>query len=99
MDYTIEITIDKLEVNKSDGAVYNIFYTLTVSKGDISKSLQTYVRHLPVNENSFTQYEDLTQDQVVGWITPREENVEYLKGIIQEEENEPTYFPPLPWQS
>lgn len=97
MDYVTEITIDKLEVNKSDGAVYNIFYTLTVSKGDISKSLQTYVRHLSVNENSFTPYEELTHDQVVSWITPKEENIEYLKSIIQEEETEPTHFPPLPW--
>ena len=97
MDYVTEITIDKLEVNKSDGAVYNIFYTLTVSKGDISKSLQTYVRHLPVNENSFTPYEELTHDQVFGWITPKEENVEYLKSLITEEETEPTHFPPLPW--
>jgi hypothetical protein len=97
MSYSTEITIDKLEVNKSDGAVYNIFYTLTVSKGETSKSLQTYIRHLPVNENSFTPYEDLTQEQVVSWITPKEENIEYLKSLIDEEESEPTYFPPLPW--
>lgn len=97
MEYTTEINITKLEVNKSDGSVYNIFYDITVTKGDISKTKSSYQRHLPVNPNAFTAYEDLTESQVKGWVNVNQSDVDILLAEIAEEEDNMTHFPDLPW--
>lgn len=48
----------------------------------------------------FTPYNQLTQDQVWGWINPsidRSEVEANLQAMIDEQKNPPVVTPPLPW--
>lgn len=63
-------------------------------------------QNVPLSSDSpFTPYEDLTQDQVIGWVKDAmgpervaeiEANVEQQ---IENQRNPPVVTPPLPWQS
>ena len=49
---------------------------------------------------SFTPYDQLTQEQVWGWINPsidRPEIEANLQSMIDEQKNPPVVTPPLPW--
>jgi hypothetical protein len=55
--------------------------------------------------NPFTPYEDLTQDQVIGWVKDamgEERVVEIESNVakqIENQKNPPVVSPPLPWAS
>ena len=97
MAYTTNITIDKLEVNKSDDSVYNILYTLSLTENDVTKSKKCDQRHLAVNEDSFTPLDELTEAQVVSWINLKEQDVEILRAAVAEEISNSTYIINPPW--
>ena len=54
------------------------------------------------NLENFTPYKDLTEEQVLGWIFAvvpdlKEMSEQTVKTIIENQENPPIIYPPLPW--
>jgi hypothetical protein len=50
----------------------------------------------------FTPYDQLTQNQVWGWVNPQIDRTEIesnLQALIDEQKNPPVVTPPLPWSN
>jgi hypothetical protein len=82
--------------------VYCVGYQLTVTNDDGSASTSGSVG-IPLSSDTFTPYDQLTQDQVVGWVQAAlgAEQViglqDALTNQIAEKKNPPVVIPPLPW--
>jgi hypothetical protein len=83
--------------------VFTVYWTVSAIDGDYSSSAYGSTG-IPVDESgSFTPYNQLTKDQVIGWVktamgsdavTSLEEN---LDKQIQDQINPPVVSPALPW--
>ena len=82
--------------------VYCVGYQLNATNNDGSASASGSVG-IPLSGDTFTPYNQLTQDQVIGWVKTAL-NAEQVAGLqdalanqIAEKKNPPTVTPPLPW--
>jgi len=83
--------------------VYCVGYQLTATNDDGSASASGTVG-IPLSSDTFTPYDQLTQDQVVGWVQAAL-GAEQVAGLqdalanqIAEKKNPPVVTPPLPWE-
>jgi len=83
--------------------VYCVGYSLNATNDDGSASASGTVG-IPLSSDTFTPYDQLTQDQVVGWVQAAL-GAEQVAGLqdalanqIAEKKNPPVVTPPLPWE-
>lgn len=105
MAITYKWSLGPLECIPSENGLANVVktvrwrYTGDDGNNHISSTCGSVVLESP-NPNTYIQYADLTQDVVVGWITPIL-NVESLSTMItldiENQINPPFVTPPLPW--
>ena len=93
----MNITISQLERNTADGVVVTAHWNAVVTDGDYSARAygsQGFTR----DENSpeFIAFEDLTEADVVGWLTLDEGLEDNLLAQIEEQKN-PTTVTGKPW--
>lgn len=102
MTATAEWNIATLERHLSDGVVYTGHWTVSLEEQGESAGAYGSVGFSDPDPDSFTPYDQLTKDQVVGWIknTLGEEQVtsieESLDAQIQQKLN-PTDASGIPW--
>ena len=102
MTATIEWNIAQLERHLADGAVYTAHWTVSLEEEGESASAYGSVGFSDPDPADFTPYDELTKEQVVGWVKDAlgEEQVtsveESLENQIQEKLN-PTDSPGIPW--
>jgi uncharacterized GH25 family protein len=83
----------------SDGFVVTVHYNVSATDGDYSASTYGTVGYTEQPDESYTPYEQLTQEQVVGWVQESlgKDTVEAsLAGQIEAQKN-PTQVSGLPW--
>ena len=80
--------------------VKTVHWNLSGVDGDYSASVYSTCS-LPAPEGSFTSYDDLTQDQVLGWIWANGVDQDSAEAAVQQQidnqKNPPVVTPPLPW--
>jgi hypothetical protein len=102
MTATTEWNIAQLERHLTDGAVYTAHWTVSLEEEGESASAYGSVGFSDPDPTDFTPYDELTKEQVVGWVKDAlgEEQVtsveESLANQIQEKLN-PTDSPGIPW--
>jgi hypothetical protein len=102
MTATTEWNIAQLERHLTDGAVYTAHWTVSLEEEGESASAYGSVGFSDPDPTDFTPYDELTKEQVVGWVKDvlGEEQVtsveESLANQIQEKLN-PTDSPGIPW--
>jgi hypothetical protein len=85
--------------------VYTIHYSVSGADGDYTGSSYGTVGVTYDPATPFTPYADLTQDQVIGWVTSAlgaEQVAEYEANVSQQiadQANPPVVTPALPWAS
>lgn len=105
---TKQWVISQLECKIQDGDLQNVVYTIhyrrqaTEVDGDKTYFAETYsTLSLPAPDPSdFTPYEDLTKEQVEGWLDellPVSDIDASLDAQIELQKNPTTSTPPLPW--
>ncbi len=83
----------------SDGFVVTVHYNVSATDGDYSASTYGTVGYTEQPDESYMPYDELTQEQVVGWIQESlgKDTVEAsLAGQIEAQKN-PTQVSGLPW--
>jgi hypothetical protein len=83
----------------SDGFVVTVHYNVSATDGDYSASTYGTVGYTEQPDESYTPYEELTQEQVVGWVQESlgKDTVEAsLAGQIEAQKN-PVQVSGLPW--
>ena len=101
MSTTYTWTIDNMFTvdTPEPGFVVNVVWTLTGVDGQYTASIGGN-SVFTVQEGTFTPYDQLTQEQVWGWINPsidRPEIEANLQAMIDEQKNPSVVTPPLPW--
>lgn len=105
---TKQWVISQLECKIQEGDLQNVVYTIhyrrqaTEVDGDKTYFAETYsTLSLPAPDPSdFTPYEDLTKEQVEGWLDellPVSDIDASLDAQIELQKNPTTSTPPLPW--
>jgi hypothetical protein len=85
----------------SDGFVVTVHYNVSATEGDYSASTYGTVGFTEQPDESYTPYEELTQEQVVGWVQDalNKDTVEAsLAGQIEALKH-PTQATGLPWSA
>ena len=83
----------------SDGFVVTVHYNVSATEGEYSASTYGTVGYTEQPDESYTPYEELTQEQVVGWVQDAlgKDTVEAsLAGQIEALKH-PTQATGLPW--
>ena len=92
------ITINNLERNTADNCVVTVHWLANLTDGDYSASAygtQSFTRD--ENSPTFIAFEDLTEADVVGWLTLDEGLEANLQAQI-DEQKAPTTVSGTPWQ-
>ena len=90
-----------LEQGNSD-VVITVHWSCTGVNGDYSTNVYGTCG-VPYSGGNFTPYEDLTQDEVLGWVwsngVDKDEIEANVERQIQDLINPPVITPPLPWSA
>jgi hypothetical protein len=82
--------------------VFNVHWTCAGTEGDYSASVINTCQ-IPYAGGEFTPYEDLTQEEVLGWIwsngVDKDATEEAVEQQIENQINPPVVTPPLPWSA
>ena len=93
----MEITINQLERIIADGAVITAHWNASVVDGDYSaRAYGTQSFEPNPDSPEFIPYEDLTEEEVVGWLTLDEGLEANLEAQIESQKN-PTDASGVPW--
>jgi hypothetical protein len=91
------------EKDGEEDVVFTVHWTLTGTDGTYNGSVYGSVGVNVDPEEPFTPYEDLTQEQVIGWVKDalgEDQVASYEENVAQQIENQinpPIVTPPLPW--
>ena len=81
--------------------VVTVHWSCNGVDGDYSGSVYSTCSFAVVQGEAFTPYDQLTQDQVLGWIwangVDKDATEAAVEGQIQNQINPPIVSPPLPW--
>ena len=88
-----------LEQGNAD-VVFNVHWTCAGTDGTYSESVINTCQ-VTYSGNTFTPYEQLTQEQVLGWIwsagVDKNATEAAVEQMLQNQINPPVVTPPLPW--
>lgn len=93
------------EYEGATDVVFTVHWTLNGTDGEYTGSAYGSQGLALDPEGSFTPYEDLTQEQVIGWVhnaMGEEQVAAYETAVIKQiddAKNPPVVNPPLPWVS
>ena len=80
--------------------VFTVHWTLSGTDGTYNGSVYSTCS-VPAPEGTFTPYDQLTQDQVLGWIWANGVDKDSAEAAVQQQIdnqiNPPVVTPPLPW--
>lgn len=80
--------------------VFNVHWTCSGVDGDYSSSVYSTCS-VPAPEGQFTPYDQLTQEQVLGWVWGSGVDKDATEAAVQQQLdnqiNPPVVTPPLPW--
>ena len=80
--------------------VFNVHWTCAGTDGTYNGSVYSTCS-VPAPEGTFTPYDQLTQDQVLGWIWANGVDKQSAEAAVQQQIdnqiNPPVVTPPLPW--
>jgi hypothetical protein len=80
--------------------VFNVHWTCAGTDGTYNASVYSTC-NIPYTGTSFTPYEDLTQDEVLGWVWANGVDQAATEAAVQQQINNqinpPVITPPLPW--
>jgi len=95
----MEIKINQMERDLPDGEVTQVHWTAMVEDGEFSASSYGSVGFHRTDESpAFVGFDDLTEDMVVGWVTPElPENLEENLVAQIAEQKAPTRDTGMPW--
>lgn len=101
---TPEWNIAQLERHLSDGAVYTAHWTVNLQDQGESAGCYGSIGLSDPDPANFTPYEQLTQEQVIGWVKDKlgEEQVVSIEAALAtqiEQKLHPTNAQGLPWGS
>jgi len=101
---TPEWNIAQLERHLSDGAVYTAHWTVNLQDQGESAGCYGSIGFSDPDPANFTPYEQLTQEQVIGWVKDKlgEEQVVSIEAALAtqiEQKLHPTNAQGLPWAS
>lgn len=97
MSATITWSIDQLERNVSDGLVTVSHWRVTAVDGDSFASNYGSVSHERAEE--FVPFEDLTQEEVIGWVKAKLDSEEIEASLLAQidAQKNPVSATGLPW--
>lgn len=103
---TIVWTVNALDCYPhADGqadVVFTVHWTCAGTDGTYNASVYSTCG-VPAPGTSFTPYEDLTQDQVLGWCWDNGVNKDATEAAVEQQLNNqinpPVVTPPLPWSA
>jgi hypothetical protein len=82
--------------------VFNVHWSCTATDGEYSAGVINTCQ-VSYSGGSFTPYEDLTQDDVLGWIwangVDKDITEAAVEQMLQNQINPPVVTPPLPWSA
>ena len=82
--------------------VFTVHWTCSGTDGTYNASVYSTCA-IPAPTTNFTPYEDLTQDQVLGWVwangVDKEATEEAVVQQLNNQINPPVIQPPLPWSA
>jgi hypothetical protein len=82
--------------------VFNVHWTCAGVQDTYSASVYNTCQ-VPYAGGQFTPYEDLTQEEVLGWIwangVDKDVTEEAVQSMINNQINPPVVTPPLPWSA
>ena len=88
--------------NGNADVVFNVHWTCSGTDGAYSASVYSTCT-IPYSGKSFTPYEDLTQNQVLGWVwasgVDKDATEEAVVHQLNNQINPPVVTPPLPWSA
>lgn len=107
MDWIVSAMDCKVQEDGLSDVVYNVHWrcSATETDGDKTYSASVYSTcSVPgPNPADFTDYNSLTQDQVLGWIWANGVNQAATEAAVAQQiemqKNPPTIQPPLPWSA
>lgn len=82
--------------------VFNVNWSCTVVKGPFRPIASGTVPVTYTAGSPFTPYDQLTQDQVWGWVNPQIDRTAIeadLQALIDAQQNPEVVSPPLPWSN
>lgn len=92
-------SIEQMDRLTADGFVVTVHYNVSATDGDYSASTYGTVGYTEQPDEAYTPYDELTQEQVVGWVQESlgKDTVEAsLAGQIEAQKN-PTQASGVPW--
>lgn len=107
MATTFTWTISQLECipQTPEGPDYVVtaYWSCTGTDGDYSSNIYGTCSFSSTQESTFVPYDELTQDQVLGWCWTNGVDKDATESAVQQridnQINPPIVYPPLPWQS
>ena len=93
------------EIDGQTDVVFQVNWVCNAQEGDLSRYKATSTGSVPVTYTagtSFTPYDQLTQEQVWGWVNPSIDSSEIeanLQLMIDAQKNPTVVTPSLPWSS
>ena len=99
MTTTYDWAIVQMDRLTSDGFVVTVHYNVSATDGDYSVSTYGTVCYTEQPDESYTPYDELTQEQVVGWVQEslgKDAVEESLSAQIKALKN-PTQASGVPW--
>lgn len=91
------------EIDGEKDVVFVCHWTLTASEDGYSSSIYGSVNVSLDSESPFTPYDQLTEDQVIGWVKDAlgQQQVNACEATVEkqlaDQKNPPVVTPPLPW--
>lgn len=100
---TYEWNVVQLEAYAESNVVFAVHWRLDGGDGEYAGSVYGCANVPTAPDGSFTPYDELTQDQVIGWVKASlgQEQIALLEANvaaqIDEQANPKVVAPPLPW--
>ena len=89
------------DVDGEQDVVFTVHWTLSGSDGDFTGSAYGSVGVTLDGESPFTPYNELTEEQVLGWVwgsgVDKDATEANVAQQIEDQKNPPVVSPPLPW--
>ena len=95
--YSFHIT--KLLRDADTGEVKRVYSKAFASEDGLTMSVDISNPLEPSNPNSFIPFDELTEEQVLSWITDKDSVQIYLNALLEEAKYQEVDYDSLPWGS
>ena len=103
MDWTVSAMDCKVSEDNLSDVVFNVHWQCSATEDGYSASVYSPCSVPGPNPESFVPYDQLTQDEVLGWIWANGVDKDATEAAVQQQiylqKNPVVVSPPLPWAS